>query len=186
MSAETNDEPPNHDEPPRRGFIAGITALVVGAAAGLAPLISGAGVLLDPLRRTKKDAGMVLVTRLAALPPDGVPRKFTVQADREDAWNTYRNVPVGAVYLQRTDAGTRAHNVVCPHAGCFVSLAADQSRFVCPCHKSSFALDGSINDPASPSPRDMDELDVEVRNGDEVWVRYLNFQAGQAEKTPTQ
>ena len=181
--SETSTEP---ETPPRRGFLAGAAALLAGAAATATPLLAGVAVFLDPLRRKSADGNMVQVTKLAVLPDDGVPRKFTVQADRTDAWNTHRNVPVGAVYLRRWEGRVVAHNVVCPHAGCFVSLAPDQSRFVCPCHKSSFGLDGRINDPASPSPRDMDELEVEVRNDDEVWVRFQNFQSGQEEKTPVE
>jgi len=181
-----SDSSTDSGQAPRRSFLAGAAALVVGVAAAAAPLVAGAAVFLDPLRRRLGDRDMVQVTHLAVLPEDGVPRKFTVQADRTDAWNTHRNVPVGAVYIRRTAAGVRAHNVVCPHAGCFVSLAPDRSRFVCPCHKSSFALDGSINDPSSPSPRDMDELEVEIRNRDEVWVRFQNFQSGRPEKMPVQ
>lgn len=169
---------------PRRNFLTGVAAIVVGGLAGVIPLLASVFPVLDPLRRRGGETGLVMVARLGALPQDGVPRRFTVQADRVDAWTTYRNTPVGAVYLRRTDTGVAALNVVCPHAGCFVNLAPDASRFACPCHRSSFALDGSINDPNSPSPRDMDELDVEVRNGDEVWVRFQNFQPGQARKLP--
>ena len=171
-------------EPARRGFLAGVAAMIVGAGAMAAPLFSGLAVFLDPLRRRRDDTPLLQVTSLSVLPPDGVPRKFTVRSDREDAWNTHRQVPVGAVYLRRTEEGVVAHNVVCPHAGCFVGLAPDGSGFRCPCHKSSFALDGEVNDPSSPAPRAMDRLDVEVRNGDEVWVRFQNFRPGQEEKTP--
>ena len=127
---------------------------------------------------------MTMVTSLSAIPDDGVPQKFTVRSDRVDAWTTYANTPVGAVYLRRTGDSVSALNVVCPHAGCFVGLAPDRSRFACPCHRSSFDLDGSINDPSSPSPRDMDSLEVEIRNGDEVWIRFQNFLPGREEKTP--
>jgi Rieske Fe-S protein len=127
---------------------------------------------------------MVRVTRLGAVPESGVPKKFTIATDRVDAWSTYQSTPSGAVYLRRTEDGIAALNVVCPHAGCFVALMPDNSRFGCPCHKSSFDLDGVINDPSSPSPRDMDALEVEVRNGDEVWVRFQNYLAGRSEKTP--
>lgn len=170
--------------PARRGFLTGVAALTVGVAAAAAPLLSGLAVFLDPLRRRRDDSALVQVTHMAVLPEDGVPRKFTVQSDHTDAWNTHKNVPVGAVYLRRTSNGVVALNVVCPHAGCFVGLAPDRSRFQCPCHKSSFDLDGTINDPASPSPRNMDELEVEVRNGDEIWIRFQNFQPGQPEKIP--
>lgn len=181
-----SDNSPDPEQPPRRGFLAGAAALALGAAAAAAPIFAGMAVVLDPLRRRLGSRDLVHVTNLSVLPDDGVPRKFTVQADRTDAWNTHRNVPVGAVYVRRTPAGVQALNVVCPHAGCFVGLAPDESQFRCPCHKSSFALDGSINDPSSPSPRDMDELEVEVRDGGEVWVRFQNFQSGRPEKTPVQ
>lgn len=180
-----NDEPAPSDGAPRRSFLIGLGAVVAGALAGLTPLVAGVVALFDPLRRTGGEAGFVRVTRLGALPADGVPRRFTIQADLVDAWTTYTDTPVGAVYLRRTeDDGVLALNVVCPHAGCFVNLAPDRGRFACPCHRSSFALDGSINDPASPSPRDMDELEVEVRDGDEVWVRFQNFMPGREEKLP--
>ena len=168
---------------PRRGFLAGMGAVVAGGLAFLAPVWSGVRVALEPLGRSQPDPGLVPITKLAAIPDDGVPRKFRVVMDRVDAWNTHRQLPVGAVYLRRMGDSVEALNVVCPHAGCFVNVAADRSRFVCPCHKSSFDLSGAVNDPASPSPRDMDTLDVEVR-GDDVWVRFQNFLPGRAEKEP--
>jgi menaquinol-cytochrome c reductase iron-sulfur subunit len=169
---------------PRRNFLTGTAAIVLGGLAGIVPAVAAIFPILDPVRRKGTDQGLVQVARLGAVPEDGLPRRFTVQADRTDAWTTYRNTPVGAIYLRRTASGVSALNVVCPHAGCFVGLAPDGSRFACPCHRSSFALDGSINDPNSPSPRGMDELEVEIRNGDEVWVRFQNFQPGREEKLP--
>jgi menaquinol-cytochrome c reductase iron-sulfur subunit len=118
------------------------------------------------------------------LPPDGVPRKFPVLADRTDAWNKYLNVPIGAVYLRRTSADkVEALNVVCPHAGCFVDFNPAVGGFRCPCHNSTFTVDGKIDSPASPAPRGLDSLEAEVRNGD-VWVVFQNFKAGQKEKVP--
>lgn len=180
MSAHENTP----EGPPRRNFLTATMAVVFGAVAGLVPALAAVFPILDPVRRRGSDTGLVQVTRLGAVPEDGLPRRFTVQADRTDAWTTYEDTPVGAVYLRRTDSGITALNVVCPHAGCFVGLAPDGSRFACPCHRSSFALDGSINDPDSPAPRGMDELEVEIRNGDEVWVRFQNFQPGREGKLP--
>ena len=50
--------------------------------------------------------------------------------------------------------------------------------FLCPCHDSKFKLDGALDDTKSPSPRGMDTSDVEMRGGEEVWVRFQSFQAG--------
>ena len=89
------------------------------------------------------------------------------------------------MYLRRTAEGrVQALNVICPHAGCFVGYAPERGGFLCPCHNSTFALDGKIDDPQSPSARGMDELEVELRNQTEVWVRFQNFRSGPARKLP--
>src|SRR5688572_24345168 len=169
----------------RRGFLKKLLASAIGAVLTLVPAAAGLRVMLDPLRRKSSVSGAVRVTSLEALPADGGPRKFSVVADREDAWNKFRNVPIGAVYLRRTTEGKlEALNVVCPHAGCFVDFNSGRSQFICPCHNSAFAVDGKIADVKSPSARGLDTLEVEVRNEKEVWVKFQNFEAGKAEKVP--
>ena len=169
----------------RRGFFKKFLAIVLGGVATLVPVAAGLTVFLDPLRRKSSGKGFVRVTTLDALPNDGAPRKFPVLADHVDAWNKFSNIPVGAVYLRRTgDKTVEALNVVCPHAGGFVAYVPAHDCFICPLHNSKFALDGKISDPRSPSARAMDRLEVEIRNGREVWVKFQNFRAGQSEKIP--
>jgi menaquinol-cytochrome c reductase iron-sulfur subunit len=142
-------------------------------------------VLLDPLRRKAAAGEMIFVTSIDSLPKDGTPRKFPILAGRIDAWNKFPNAPIGAIYLRRaSEKEVQALNVVCPHAGCFVDFRASQKDYYCPCHNSSFAISGQIADPKSPSPRGLDTLEVELRNGTEVWVNFQNFQTGHAEKVP--
>jgi menaquinol-cytochrome c reductase iron-sulfur subunit len=178
---ENTDAPPPND---RRDFITKSCAIAVGGAITLVAPVAGVLVLADPLQRKSEGGAAVLVATLAALPENGEPRKFTVLATKVDAWNRTPNVPVGAVYLQRVGDKVRALNVVCPHAGCFVDFRPQQNCFLCPCHDSRFALDGKIQNPSSPSPRGLDELTVEIRNGGEVWVQFQNFRAGVHEKIP--
>ena len=169
----------------RRDFISKTAAIVIGGSLVVAPAVAGLCVLCDPLRRPAATGGPVHVASLNALPESGEPRKFPVLATKVDAWNREPNVPVGAVYLQRLKDNTvRAFNVVCPHAGCFVDFKAAKGHFHCPCHDSSFSLDGKILDPKSPSPRPLDDLPVEIRNGSEVWVKFQNFRAGTHERIP--
>ncbi len=178
---------PSPASPPadRRNFITKAAAVVIGGIITLIPPAAGLLVFLDPLRRKTASGGPVLVTTLSSLPEDGEPRKFPVLATRVDAWNRTPNVPIGAVYLQRFKDGTvRALNVVCPHAGCFVEYRTGRNHYFCPCHNSSFGLDGKIQDPKSPSPRALDDLKVEIRPGGEVWVTFQNFRAGVHEKIP--
>ncbi|MFO1498910.1 MAG: Rieske (2Fe-2S) protein [Verrucomicrobiota bacterium] len=151
----------------------------------IAPLVSGALVIFDPLRRKSEANALILVTSLRSVPEDGVPRKFVVTSSHADAWNRNPSVPIGAVYLRRTGPkSVQAFNVVCPHAGCFVDYLAARNGFLCPCHNSMFALDGKLSDPKSPSPRGLDELQVEIRKETEVWVKFQNYLAGHEKMIP--
>jgi len=169
----------------RRSFLKKAITVLVGFLVSVVP--AGVSLLsfLDPLRRKEKGGEFVKITSLEALAEDGMPRKFPVIATRHDAWTRYPNAPVGAVYLRRVDSGEiEALNVVCPHAGCFVDFQPDTPAYLCPCHNSLFGLDGAITDPTSPSPRGLDTMDVEIRNENEVWVKFQNFIAGHVEKKP--
>ena len=179
---DTPNLPPQSD---RRNFLTKAVAVVIGGLLALVAPLAGLFVFLDPLRRKSESGGAVLVASLNSLPENGEPRKFSVLATRVDAWNRTPNVPVGAVYLQRMkDNSVRALNVVCPHAGCFVDFRPAQNHYLCPCHNSKFALDGKIIDRKSPSPRPLDELQVEIRKGTEIWVTFQNFRAGVHDKIP--
>ncbi len=176
---ETNQTPPD-----RRNFVSKAAAVVIGGLITVVAPVAGLLTFLDPLRRKTDTRGMVRVTSLASLPETGEPRKFPVLDTLIDAWNKTENVPIGSVYVQKTGESTvRVLNSVCPHLGCSVGYNATSHGYFCPCHKSSFAVDGRVQDPKSPSPRAMDELDAEVRNGD-VWVKYQNFRKGSPEKIP--
>ena len=158
-------------------------AVILGVIAGLVPIGAGLAVIFDPIRRKAGANNAIRVATLSALPADGVPRRFQVIANRTDAWNKYPEVPIGAVYLRRVgEKEVTALNVACPHAGCFVDFSSAKGLFLCPCHNSSFAVNGSISERNSPSPRPMDSLEVEIRNGTEIWVRFQNFQAGEKAK----
>ncbi|HVR34223.1 MAG TPA: Rieske 2Fe-2S domain-containing protein [Methylomirabilota bacterium] len=172
-------------EPARRGFLKRAFAVTLGAVSGLIPFGAGLAVFLDPLRRSAASTPFVRVTSLESLPPDGIPRKFPVIARRSDAWTTTPDARIGAVYLRRLADGTlQAFNVTCPHAGCFVEFAGLTEGYRCPCHDSSFTLDGAIKNPGSPSPRGLDELETEIRNGADVWVKYQKFLPGHDSKIP--
>lgn len=77
-----------------------------------------------------------------------------------------------------------ALQVVCPHAGCAIAYEPGEKggRFFCPCHSASFDLEGKRNQAASPSPRDMDSLAVEILDGGKIRVRFQTFSTGTARK----
>jgi menaquinol-cytochrome c reductase iron-sulfur subunit len=179
VSSDTSAHPAS-----RRSFFKEAAAILIGAIVSVVPLASGLFVFMDPLRRKSKAGDFILVASLSAIPEDGLPRKFSVISDHTDAWSKLPPSPVGAVYLRRVGQAVEAFNVVCPHAGCFVDFLPEKKSYLCPCHNSTFALDGKISDPRSPSPRALDKLATEVRNGTEVWVKFQNYRAGEREQIP--
>ncbi len=175
----------------RRSFLTGLAAGVIGTLVGLVPVVSGLFVFLDPLLRRRGGAATLLkVAALDALPADGTPAVFPVVATRQDAWTRYPNEPIGAVYLRRLkDGKVTAFNASCPHLGCFVDFRDKEYR--CPCHNSSFTIDGARVQPGPPappcpSPRDLDPLEVDAQKlaTGEVWVKFENFRKGIAERVP--
>jgi menaquinol-cytochrome c reductase iron-sulfur subunit len=179
----------------RRGFLVKMTALIAGSAALITPAAVGIAAFLNPLRQKTLAGGFIRVASLDSLPEDGSPQKYPIIADRSDAWNFFPNVPVGAVYLRRAGKDqVEALQVVCPHAGCSIMVGKAGKTgtgplnekgpvpiFFCPCHAASFDLSGKRLGAASPSPRNMDSLETEIRDN-EVWVKFKNFRTGTANK----
>ena len=146
---------------------------------------------MDPLSRREiaVDAEFMRLAEVSELEA-GEPKKFAIVEDKRDKWSHYKDVPVGAVYLllQKAKAGESvepkviAYNTVCPHLGCFVDYRPEQQDYFCPCHDSNFELDGSLK--KGVSPRGMDKLQVDIRKGSEVWVKFQRFKANTKEKIP--
>lgn len=190
-SADSTDTQP----PSRRSFFAAALSLLTGGLAVLTPLSVGIASFLSPLFR-KNGTPEVRVALLDQIPDDGKPRYFPVVADRDDAWTRYPAQRIGAVYLRRDPGQEKpiAFTAKCPHAGCFIGYSENDDLFKCPCHTSSFNLDGSrVHGDAEVAPRGMDELQVSVRKiadaegveVSEVWVQFVEFQTGTKERIPT-
>jgi len=187
LNPHAANAPPPATVAPRRNVVAAIAATAIGALVTIVPFAAGLATFLDPLFRRKsggdKERPFRRVASLDALPADGTPVQVPVVADLTDAWNREPNQPIGAVYLRRLDGQVECFNAICPHAGCFVGYAADRKVFQCPCHTSSFQLDGQRILP-SPSPRNMDELavDPEKLKDGEVWVQFVNYYSGKPDR----
>ena len=188
LSRESKDVK-SDDLPERRGFLVSASAAVIGGVVGLVPAAAGLAVFVDPLNRKSQVGQFIKVADLKEVPADSTPRPYQVIMDRSDAWNLYPREPVGVVYLWRHSDGDVPHAVTatCPHLGCFVDFQNGDGKrpsvFQCPCHDSKFEPDGKRIDPDHcPAARDLDTLDVEVRD-QEVWVKFQKFIGGREEKT---
>lgn len=70
----------------------------------------------------------------------------------------------GRFYLVRMpDGGFLALYRKCTHLGCAVPWNPAEGRFVCPCHASSFEMDGQVINP--PAPRPLDRFAVTIVDG---------------------
>jgi len=191
---ETTPHGPVDDDVSRRNFMTKLWSVVIGGVVTLTPLVAGLGFFLDPILRKRKVAGadtiegspgegFLKVSSEAAIPADGTPVFQQIRKNVVDAWNTYIDQPVGSVYLRKTEDGTiTAFNSECPHLGCTVGYKESDRSYKCPCHDSSFKLDGERTNDIPPRP--LDQLEVSVDESGEVWVKFQNYKIGVKEQIP--
>ena len=78
-----------------REFMLKAGSVCHGSAVAIPPIAACIAVLMD-LRRCKQgDADFTRVTLLDALPGDGTPKKFTIYAEKQDAWNKFPKIAIG-------------------------------------------------------------------------------------------
>jgi len=161
----------------RRQFLGRLTALMA-AAIGAALAVPAIGYLIGPsLRRfDRPPAGAGSV---ATLPPDQ-PVQREVVVETRDGWMTKQTTR--AVWVVRRAGGeVVVYNPHCTHLGCAYRWNVGTRHFECPCHGGVYDLDGRVV--AGPPPRPLDRLDVRVE-GDELAVRYVDFQSGASKAVP--
>jgi menaquinol-cytochrome c reductase iron-sulfur subunit len=169
----------------RRGFLAKTIAISAAGLACAVPACAALAAFLNPWREKGRTGGAIRITSLDALTVGGPWQQFPVVSDRTDAWTRLAAEPIGAVFLRRTGKGqVGAFQAECPHAGCLVAFDAKKNEFACPCHAARFDTEGKCLGENSMSPRDLDALDVEVRNENEVWVQFARFKTAEPEKKP--
>lgn len=177
---------PGHEDQ-RRGFLTKFAAAAFGGLTVAIPAFFAGGFFVSPLLKKKgaKDEfdGYYFVGALSNLSPGGAPQAFKITGTKKDAWTTFGEAALGSVYVHMGPGGElTAFNATCTHLGCKVDYKPDTDVYLCPCHDSSFNLDGERNNEIPPRP--MDSLDVEVRNEDQIWVKFENFRAGTSKKIP--
>jgi menaquinol-cytochrome c reductase iron-sulfur subunit len=173
-----------------------IGTFLLGGLMALVLAVPGVGYLLTPILKRRgsgaetsdgADESYFDLARLSEL-TEGVPKSFSILAERQDAWVRYPREPLGSVWLLRQPAGSSepviAYTAECPHLGCSVNLSADGQRFACPCHNSAFTLEGTpVN---SIPPRPMDRLAVQLSDDADprIRVRFERFRTMAEEKIP--
>lgn len=134
-------------EPTRRGFLGRLWLLLGGVA-----LLEAVWVVAEFLKPRRRGPD-----------PDENAALFVAGPVERFQPGTVTAFPAGRFYLARLeDGGFLALNRECTHLGCTVPWVADEGRFVCPCHASSFDITGNVLDP--PAPRPLDIFPVRIEN----------------------
>ena len=162
-------------EPTRRTFLGWWlgTLLAATVVTAVAPLAVYLFPPRDP-KRMKEKVRVALGTPLASL-GEGAASRFDAPAGTaflmaDGGENNAPGDPTFAGFLTRDRGQLRVFAITCPHLGCSYNFDDGKQHFVCPCHGSEFALDGSVlHGPASaplshltwqPGPG-VDEIDIE-------------------------
>ncbi len=109
--------------------------------------------------------------------PITTPVRRIVKIEQVDGWReAVSQKPVYVTKGKRKGSldNTEVLSAVCPHLGCEVPWSAAEGKFMCPCHGSQFAPDGSLIH--GPAARGMDTLPLKVEKED-LMVRYEYYQA---------
>ena len=170
---ETDDRP----EGTRRQFLIWGTAVLTflcGLVVGI-PLI---GSFIGPAFRSSK-SDWIKITGIGTLPA-GVPMSLRVPDVQVDAY--LRESVIRHVWAVKDGAGSvTVFSPTCTHLGCQFNWNSVSRHFECPCHGSSYALDGTVL--GGPAPRRLDILPTKVEAG-EIYVEWKQYRSGTHEKIP--
>jgi menaquinol-cytochrome c reductase iron-sulfur subunit len=143
--------------PSRRGFhtsiIYGLWAVITGALT-----LPAAIYLMMPPKSKKNSSSWIEAGDITQLKP-GVPEEFVFRRNRLDGWKVTTEKSTAWV-IKKAEGDIVAFTPQCTHLGCAYSYDANKNEFLCPCHVSTFGLDGKVL--TGPAPRALDRYDVKV------------------------
>ena len=143
----------------RRSFhltvIYALWAVITGALS-----IPAAIYLLFP-PRAKKETEWVNVGDAAQLTP-GAPEEVVYRRTRIDGWKITSEKSTAWV-VKMPDSNIVAYAPQCTHLGCAYHWDERNKNFLCPCHTSTFDLDGRVL--TGPAPRPLDRYETKLDGG---------------------
>lgn len=141
--------PKSTKAPTRRAFLGWWLGTLMAATVvtAMAPL----AVYLFPPRDSKQLKAKVRVALTEPLTSlrEGAASRFDAPAGTafvmaDGGENNSPGDPTFGGFLTRDRGQLRAFAITCPHLGCSYNFDDGKQHFVCPCHGSEFALDGSV------------------------------------------
>ena len=143
----------------RRSFYASIINCLAGIIAAAAAAPAAIYLLGKPKRPVTHD--WVEVSDLSQLQV-GEPAEIVYNRERIDGWRKIDEKTT--TWLVRTgEDSVVAYNPACTHLGCAYHWDTTARAFECPCHGSSFAIDGKVT--GGPAPRPLDRYASRIEGG---------------------
>jgi len=159
----------------RRRFLKVVT-VGLGTLAGIALGIPYIGALVGKSSALRKMA-MARVTDVSNLAM-GQPVRENFLWQEEDAY-IHETVVQSVWVIQRSSSETTVFSPICPHAGCYYNWDSGAQQFHCPCHGSTFSMDGRVL--GGPAPRPLDTMPHEIKNG-VLFVKWERYKSGTTDK----
>lgn len=134
-------------------FIYGLWALM-GAALALPAAIY---LLFPP--RVKGKTQWIEAADLTQLKPND-PEEVVFRRNRVDGWKVSSEKTTAWV-VKLSESNVVAFAPQCTHLGCAYHWDDHNNNFLCPCHTSTFGIDGTVL--SGPAPRPLDRYDIKLQ-----------------------
>jgi quinol---cytochrome c reductase iron-sulfur subunit, bacillus type len=159
MAEHHSHEPAVELPPSRRKFYILLINGIMGVVS-VALAVPAAIYLLFP-PKARKGSQWVKTADLSSIPA-GKPTEIAFQRTREDGWQLITEKTTAWVVKQPNNE-VIAFTPICTHLGCAFHWDDASHTFLCPCHTSTFSIDGKVL--GGPAPRPLDRYETKVESG---------------------
>jgi menaquinol-cytochrome c reductase iron-sulfur subunit len=158
-------------EPTRRQFHLTFIYSLSAAMAAMVSIPAFAYLFLPP--RAHREEQWVDAADLTQLPLNN-PQEVSYRTTKVDGWKVSSEKATAWV-VKTADNQAIAFGPQCTHLGCAYHWDEGKKNFLCPCHTSSFAIDGRVL--GGPAPRPLDRYAVKI-DGNRLRIGPLQQQQG--------
>jgi len=143
----------------RRTFYSAVIAGLGGLMTAALAAPAAAYLLIRP--KSQKPSDFVPAADLSQLTV-GKPEEVVFRRTRVDGWRVL-NEKSTAWVLRQDEQNVVAFAPQCTHLGCAYHWDEKEKNFLCPCHTSTFSIDGKVL--TGPAPRPLDRLVTKIDQG---------------------
>jgi len=143
----------------RRTFYSAVIAGLGGLMTAALAAPAAAYLLIRP--KSQKQSDFVPAADLASLTV-GKPEEVVFRRTRVDGWRVL-NEKSTAWVLRQDEQNVVAFAPQCTHLGCAYHWDEKEKNFLCPCHTSTFSIDGKVL--TGPAPRPLDRYVTKIDQG---------------------